>query len=206
MMIVVGLLLLLAEKIGKQRRGMNELGVKDALAVGGAQVLALLPGASRSGSTIMAGLFAGEKREAAARFSFLLSIPAVAASGLLELKQEVPHLPEGSLLPLAVATIVSGIVGYASIFFLLRFLRTHSTGIFIGYRLVVGFLIIGLLLGGVLQAQGNASETAPATQPATPASLLENTKGANNNLKDSVNLSRPASQPRKKSDSNRKRR
>ncbi|HEY0408202.1 MAG TPA: undecaprenyl-diphosphate phosphatase [Pyrinomonadaceae bacterium] len=209
MMIVVAVLLLLAEKIGKQRRGMNELGVKDALAVGGAQVLALLPGASRSGSTIMAGLFAGEKREAAARFSFLLSIPAIAASGLLELKQEVPHLPEGSLLPLAVATIVSGIVGYASIFFLLRFLRTHSTGVFIGYRLVVGFLIIGLLLGGVLQAQGTASEAAPAAQPsapATPASLLENTKGANNNLKDSVNLSRPSSQQRKKSDSNPKRR
>lgn len=206
MMIVVALLLLVAEKIGKQRRGMNELGIKDALVVGGAQVLALLPGASRSGSTIMAGLFAGEKREAAARFSFLLSIPAIAASGLLELKQEAPHLPEGSWLPLAVATIVAGLVGYASIFFLLRFLRTHSTGVFIGYRLIVGLLIIGLLLGGVLQAQGDASEAAPAAPAAALPSQPESNKGTNNNLKDSVNLSRPSSLKGKKSDNKQKRR
>src|SRR5207237_1210956 len=86
MMIVIALMLALAEKVGSQRRGMAELKLRDALAVGGAQVLALIPGASRSGSTIMGGLFAGEKRETAARFSFLLSIPAIAASGLLELK------------------------------------------------------------------------------------------------------------------------
>ncbi|HEX8493093.1 MAG TPA: undecaprenyl-diphosphatase UppP [Pyrinomonadaceae bacterium] len=206
MMIVVGLLLLVAEKIGKQRRGMDELGVKDALYVGGAQVLSLMPGASRSGSTIMAGLFAGEKRETAARFSFLLSIPAIAASGLLELKEAIHKLPEGSYLALAVATIVSGVVGYASIWFLLRFLRTHSTGIFIGYRLVVGFLIIGLLLGGVLQAQGGASAAAPATSTAAPAAQPQIDKATNNNPKDSVNLSRPSSQKGKKSDSIRKRR
>ena len=81
MMIVVALFLTIAEFVGRQRRQMQELGVKDALAVGFAQVLALIPGSSRSGSTIMAGLFAGETRETAARFSFLLSIPAVAASG-----------------------------------------------------------------------------------------------------------------------------
>ncbi|MGI9107137.1 MAG: undecaprenyl-diphosphate phosphatase, partial [Pyrinomonadaceae bacterium] len=136
MMIAVALLLALAEKVGQRRREMSELGVRDALAVGGAQVLALIPGASRSGSTIMGGLFAGETRETAARFSFLLSIPAIAASGLLELKEAITKLPPDSVLPLAVATIVSAIVGYASIWFLLRYLRTHSTGIFIGYRLV----------------------------------------------------------------------
>jgi undecaprenyl-diphosphatase len=206
MMIVVALLLLVAEKVGQQRRGMNELGVKDALAVGGAQVLALMPGASRSGSTIMAGLFAGEKRETAARFSFLLSIPAIAASGLLELKEAVHILPEGNYAALAVATIVSGIVGYASIFFLLRFLRTHSTGIFIGYRLIVGFLLIGLLAGGVLQAQGGATEAAPAAPQTAPAVRPETTGGTNNNPKDSVNLSRPSSQKGKKSESTRKRR
>lgn len=206
MMIVVALLLFIAEKIGKQQRGMNELGVKDALAVGGAQVLALMPGASRSGSTIMAGLFAGEKRETAARFSFLLSIPAIAASGLLELKEAVHKLPDGSYGMLAVAAIVAGIVGYASIFFLLRFLRTHSTGVFIGYRLIVGFLIIGLLLSGVLQAQGNAAPEAPAL-PASAAPSLESNKSTNNNRKDSVNLSRPSSLPNgKKSDSRSKRR
>lgn len=187
MMIVVALLLLVAEKIGKQRRGMNELGVKDALFVGGAQVLALMPGASRSGSTIMAGLFAGEKRETAARFSFLLSIPAIAASGLLELKEAVHKLPSGSYGMLVVAAIVAGIVGYASIWFLLRFLRTHSTGIFIGYRLIVGFLIIGLLLSGVLQAQGSAAPAAPAAQRSAIISPPESDKATNNNPKDSVN-------------------
>jgi undecaprenyl-diphosphatase len=151
MMIAVALLLALAERVGKRRREMKNLGVGDALAVGGAQVLALIPGASRSGSTIMGGLFAGETRETAARFSFLLSIPAIAASGLLELREAVTKLPEGSALPLVVATIVSALVGYASIWFLLRFLRTHSTGIFIGYRLVVGAAILLLLAGGFIQ-------------------------------------------------------
>jgi len=151
MMIALALLLALAEKLGKRQREMKDLGVGDALAVGGAQVLALIPGASRSGSTIMGGLFAGETRETAARFSFLLSIPAIAASGLLELKEAITKLPDGSAVPLVVATIVSAIVGYASIWFLLRFLRTHSTGIFIGYRLIVGAAILLLLSIGVVQ-------------------------------------------------------
>ncbi len=153
MMIVIALFLLLAEAVGKRQRTMKDLGVRDALAVGGAQVLALLPGASRSGSTIMGGLFAGETRETAARFSFLLSIPAIGASGLLELKEAIEHLPKGSYVPLVVATIVSGVVGYASIWFLLRFLRTHSTGIFIGYRLIVGVAIMVLLAMGYLNPQ-----------------------------------------------------
>jgi undecaprenyl-diphosphatase len=153
MMIVIALFLLLAEAVGKKQRTMKDLGVRDALAVGGAQVLALLPGASRSGSTIMGGLFAGETRETAARFSFLLSIPAIGASGLLELKEAVEHLPKGSYAPLVVSTIVAGVVGYASIWFLLRFLRTHSTGIFIGYRLIVGVVIMILLAMGYLNPQ-----------------------------------------------------
>jgi undecaprenyl-diphosphatase len=152
MMIVVALGLALAEFVGKKKRGMEQLGVGDALAVGTAQVLALIPGSSRSGSTIMAGLFAGETRETAARFSFLLSIPAIAASGLLELKEAVHKLPADSYPALAVATIVSGIVGYLSIWFLLRFLRTHSTGIFIVYRIIVGALILFCLARGYFSA------------------------------------------------------
>lgn len=148
MMIVVGVLLAIAEAVGKRRRRMQELGIGDALAVGFAQCLALIPGSSRSGSTIMAGLFAGQTRETAARFSFLLSIPAIAASGLLELKEALHVLPQGSLGPLAVGTIVAGLVGYASIWFLLRYLRTHSTGVFIGYRLIVGAAIVFMLLTG----------------------------------------------------------
>lgn len=148
MMIVVAVLLAIAEAVGKKRRRMQDLGMGDALAVGFAQALALIPGSSRSGSTIMAGLFAGETRETAARFSFLLSIPAIAASGLLEMREALHLLPRDSLTTLAVGTIVSGIVGYASIWFLLRYLRTHTTGVFIGYRLIVGVAILIMLLNG----------------------------------------------------------
>jgi undecaprenyl-diphosphatase len=152
MMIVVGLGMTIAELVGKRDHGMTQLGVKDALAVGMAQVLALIPGSSRSGSTIMAGLFAGQTRETAARFSFLLSIPAVGASGLLELREAVTKLPPGSYGALAVATVVSGIVGYASIWFLLRFLRSHSTGVFIVYRVIVGVAILIALSVGYISA------------------------------------------------------
>jgi undecaprenyl-diphosphatase len=152
MMIVIAILLALAEAVSKKNRGLAELGIGDALAVGFAQVLALIPGSSRSGSTIMAGLFAGETRETAARFSFLLSMPAVAASGLLELKEAMHKLPDASFLPLLIATVVSGIIGYASIWFLLRFLRTHSTAVFIVYRFVVGGLILTALITGYISA------------------------------------------------------
>jgi len=150
MMIVVGALLMIAELVGKRDRGMDRLRVSDALAVGSAQVLALIPGSSRSGSTIMGGLFSGLTRETAARFSFLLSIPAIAASGLLELKEAVTKLPAGSYGSLAVATVVSGVVGYASIWFLLRYLRTHSTSVFIVYRVIVGIAILVALSAGYI--------------------------------------------------------
>jgi hypothetical protein len=201
--------LAVAEFVSRSRRhhrNINELGIKDALAVGGAQCLALIPGASRSGSTIMAGLFAGEARETAARFSFLLSIPAIAASGLLELKEAKDKLPAGNFLPLAVATIVSGIVGYLSIWFLLRFLRTHTTGIFIGYRIIVGLLIFGLLFAGMVSPyygteaapgeQKGGTGTAPSSVKPTPEQkavepLPEVKSGTNNNPEDSVNFNRP---------------
>lgn len=148
MMIVVALLLIVAEVVGKRKRRLQDLGLGDALAVGFAQCLALMPGSSRSGSTMMAGLFVGQTRETAARFSFLLSIPAIAASGVLELFEAVEKLPPGSLANLAVGTVVSAVVGYLSIWFLIRFLRTHSTGVFIGYRILVGGAILIMLLTG----------------------------------------------------------
>lgn len=152
MMILVAVLMAIAELVGKKNRSMEQLGISDALAVGFSQVLALIPGSSRSGSTIMGGLFAGLTRETAARFSFLLSIPAIAASGLLELKEAIHKLPDGTHLPLIVATVVSGIIGYASIWFLLRFLRTHSTAVFIVYRFFVGAAILCALMGGYISA------------------------------------------------------
>lgn len=148
MMVVIAVLLAVAEFVGSKKRTMEDLSLKDALAMGFAQCLALIPGSSRSGSTIMGGLLVGEARETAARFSFLLSIPAIAASGLLEMKEALHRLPQGSLATLAVGTIVSGIVGYASIWFLLRFLKTHTTGVFIGYRLIVGGAILIMLFSG----------------------------------------------------------
>ena len=152
MMIVIAILLGLAELVGKRTRSMKDLGVLDAVFMGFGQCLALIPGSSRSGSTIMVGLFAGEMRETAARLSFLLSMPALAASGLLELREAIHKLPHGSYGSLAVATAVSGLVGYASIWFLLRYLRTHSTVLFIAYRLIVGGAIIFALFKGYLAA------------------------------------------------------
>jgi undecaprenyl-diphosphatase len=104
----------------------------------------LIHGSSRSGTTIAGALFAGMTREAAARFSFLLSIPAIGASGLLELKEAMQLLSETSMANLAVATIVAAISGYASIAFLINYLRTHSTFVFIIYRLIAGLIIIYL--------------------------------------------------------------
>lgn len=157
MLIVIGILLGIAELVskwfersGRGTRGIEHFGLIDAIVVGFSQVLALMPGASRSGSTIMGGLFAGEKREAAARFSFLLSIPAIAAAGLLQLREAVTIIPAGSMLPLLVATIVSGIVGYFAIWFLLAFLRKYSTLVFIVYRVALGIIILVLLFRGVI--------------------------------------------------------
>lgn len=150
MLIAVAVMLVIAERVGKQRKEMRHLGLSDALIQGFCQVLALMPGASRSGSTIMGGLFAGEKRETAARFSFLLSIPAITASGLLELREALRILPSETFLPLIAAVVVSGIVGYLSIWFLLAFLRRNSTTVFVIYRVVLGVVILVLLWQGVL--------------------------------------------------------
>jgi undecaprenyl-diphosphatase len=148
----VPVLLVIAEVVGEQKRDLETIKMKDAITVGIAQVFALIPGFSRSGSTICGGLFSGLTREAAARYSFLLSIPAVGASGLLELHKALQslHIPFASL---AVATIVSGVTGYLSIAFLLRYLRTHTTFLFVGYRIALGLLLVSLLVTGYLQAK-----------------------------------------------------
>lgn len=142
-MIVWAVLLDLAERFGSGRKTMPDLGVKEALVVGFGQVFALIPGSSRSGTTIASALFAGVKRETAARFSFLLSIPAIAASGLLELKEAIHHLGTLGAVNLLAGTVAAGIVGYLSIAFFLRHLRQRSMDVFIIYRLIVG---IGILL------------------------------------------------------------
>lgn len=148
-MIVWAVLLGIAEFFGERRRGMTELTVKDSLVVGFAQVFALIPGSSRSGTTITGALFSGLSRETAARFSFLLSIPAIAASGLLELRHAMKTGFDGiGTGNLVVATIVSAVVGYLSIAFLISYLRKHTTYVFIWYRLIVGVAILAMVLMG----------------------------------------------------------
>lgn len=153
MLIAVAVLLIFAELVGSQRKEIRDFGLLDSLAVGFAQVLALIPGASRSGSTIMGGLLVGQKREAAARFSFLLMIPAITASGLLELKEAIHLLSNDDFIALGVGVVAAAIVGYLSIWFLLAFLRKNSTAIFIIYRIIVGTAILVLLWLGYLSPQ-----------------------------------------------------
>ncbi len=147
-LIILALLLLLAERTGKRNRTVSSATWSDALIIGVAQACALVPGSSRSGTTITAGLFLGLTREAAARFSFLLSIPAVVASGLFELYEARHHLGDLGISPLIVSTFFSGIVGYAAIGLLLGFLRTHSTKLFIVYRLILGAVLLALVAFG----------------------------------------------------------
>jgi undecaprenyl-diphosphatase len=144
--------LILAEWLEKRRKALRtveQAGWLDAIVVGCAQAVALIPGSSRSGCTIAGGLFCGLKREAAARFSFLLSLPAILAAGLFEMK-DVSLADDGSALNLVVATGVSFVVGYASIAFLLGYLKRHTMWLFIWYRLALGALLLVLLWLGKL--------------------------------------------------------
>lgn len=140
-LIALALLLYWAEKVGKHKRKEEQTTWWDAFIVGFAQAVALIPGSSRSGTTITAGLFLGLTRETAARFSFHLSIPAVLASGFFEMYHARHHLGDMEILPLIVSTVVSGIVGYLSISFLLKYLQKHTTHLFIIYRIILGVLL-----------------------------------------------------------------
>jgi undecaprenyl-diphosphatase len=145
-LIVFAIILAVAEKAAEHKRDMKELRLADSLLIGIAQAFALIPGASRSGTTITGGLFVGLKRSDAARYSFLLSIPAVFASGFFELYRAFQFLNMSLVLNLMAATFASAVSGYIAIDFLLKFLRKHTTYIFIFYRIALGILIIVLLL------------------------------------------------------------
>jgi undecaprenyl-diphosphatase len=147
-LIAFGLLLLAAEKLSEHRREMDEATWRDGLAIGFAQALALVPGVSRSGATITAGLFLGFERAAAARFSFLLSVPAVVLSGLFEMRKVGEE--GASLAPTLVATLLAFVSGYLAIAFLLRFLVSHTTYVFVAYRLALGALVLALVGAGAI--------------------------------------------------------
>lgn len=151
MLIIVAFFMALAEKKAKYDKSMENIKLKDSILIGLAQAMALIPGTSRSGATITAGLFLGLEREAAARFSFLLSIPAILGSGLLQMIKVLPLLTDQNIISLAIATIVSGISGYAAIAFLLTYLRTRSTGAFIIYRIILGVILFIVAGIGLIQ-------------------------------------------------------
>lgn len=149
--IVMSLLLGLAEILGKRQRDFETLTMKDGLLMGLAQSLSLIPGVSRSGSTLTAGLFIGLQRETAARFSFLLGIPAITLAGLVELKDFLDQgVVDAGITSLVVGVISSTVFSYLAIAGLLRFLKTHSNWVFIWYRLIFGILILAAIRMGLL--------------------------------------------------------
>jgi undecaprenyl-diphosphatase len=149
-LIALALVLWYAERRARHARSLSETTWKDGLVIGMAQACALIPGASRSGTTITAALLVGLERQAAARFSFLLSIPAVLASGLYELSKSYGHISGLQTTNLVVATAVSAIVGYGAIAFLLKYLKTHSTFVFIWYRILLGAALWGMIAARIL--------------------------------------------------------
>lgn len=151
-LIVLGLILGLADRIGGTDKSIKQISLRDAILMGMAQALALIPGVSRSGATLSMGRLLGYEREAATRYAFLLAIPAVIGAGLFELKD----VPNGENLygwgPTIVATIVSFVVGYAAIAWLLRYVTTRSYAPFVLYRVALGVATLILVGTGVIAA------------------------------------------------------
>ena len=150
-LIILAIVLFIVERVASHKRTISELTLKDGIIIGLWQALALIPGSSRSGTTITGALSLGLRREDAARYSFLLSIPATTLAGLLELKDLIQATERPSAAALIVGTVVSFIAGIGAISGLLRFVKTRSMLVFVIYRIVLGVLLLGLLGAGVLQ-------------------------------------------------------
>ncbi|KAA0892298.1 undecaprenyl-diphosphatase UppP [Oryzomonas rubra] len=146
-LIVFGIILGLADRWGRKRYGLSDVKTGSALTIGLFQCLALIPGVSRSGITITAGLMLGFTRESAARFSFLLSLPIVAGAALLKTLHVAKHgIPAGEGLPMLVGIAVSAVTGYISVAFLLRMVQKRSIAPFVWYRLLAGGVVIALIM------------------------------------------------------------
>ncbi|NYI06774.1 undecaprenyl-diphosphate phosphatase [Allostreptomyces psammosilenae] len=154
-LIVFGIILLIADRIALNNRGFDKLNFQESLVYGFAQSLALVPGVSRSGGTVTAGLLMGYKREVAARYSFLLAIPAVLASGGLQLF-DIGSGESPAWGPTIVATIIAFAVGYAAVAWFLRYISTHSFTGFVVYRVLLGIAVWCLVLFGVLDPSAGA--------------------------------------------------
>jgi undecaprenyl-diphosphatase len=164
--VLLGLVLLLAERLARHERNVGDVRASDAFLIGVGQAVALVPGSSRSGTTITTGMLLGLTREAAARFSFLLSVPIILGAGAYKLWKEVPVLrgaPEWALAT-AVGTAVSAVAGYLVIGWLLGWLRTRTTYVFVAWRIVAGIAIAVLIWNGVLPAGEKPPQPAPAAE------------------------------------------
>jgi undecaprenyl-diphosphatase len=154
-LVVFAVVLAAAEHFGRQRRPLQQLTVTDGVVMGFAQAMALVPGVSRSGGTISAGLFLGLTRPAAVRYSFLLAIPAVVAAGLFQLPDVFARGgpdPQPSVAQMVVATLLAFVVGYLTIAWLLRYVQRHSVYLFVWYRIVLGLVVLALLATGTISA------------------------------------------------------
>jgi undecaprenyl-diphosphatase len=167
-LVVLGLVLLLAERRARHVRSVADVGPVDALLVGIGQAVALVPGSSRSGATITTGMLLGFTREAAARFSFLLSVPIILGAGAYKLWKTVPLLrgaPEWAIATW-VGTAVAAVAGYAVISWLLGWLRTRTTYLFVAWRIAAGVVLALLIWRGVLPAGEAPPPPAPSVAPA----------------------------------------
>lgn len=167
-MIGMGIVMFLADRYSSKTRTLDDVQAKDGWLPGAFQCLALAPGMSRSGSTITGALLSGFDRRAATRFSFLMSVPSVAGAGFYELFKARAELHAIGVVPTLVATIVSFIVGFASIKWLIEWISKHGVGAFTLYRLALGGILVGLLLTGTLKPLAGADED-PGDQPAASA-------------------------------------
>jgi len=163
-LVVWGVVLLLAERLARHERRVADVGARDALLIGAGQALALVPGTSRSGATITTGMLLGLRREDAARFSFLLSVPITLGAGLYKLRKVLPHLAHepGWRLATVVGTAVAFAFGYVVIGWLLGWLRTRTTYVFVFWRIAAGILIAMLITRGILPQDDDLPRPPPA--------------------------------------------
>ncbi|QRK09743.1 undecaprenyl-diphosphate phosphatase [Archangium violaceum] len=164
-LIVLAVILFVVERLASHKRTLDDMRWRDGLIVGLWQALALIPGSSRSGTTITGGLSLGLRREDAARYSFLLSIPATTLAGIFELKHLLEATERPSAVALWVGTVVAFASGMASIAWLLSYLRKRSTLVFIVYRVALGVVLLALLQAGVLRPQSGLENTDTANKP-----------------------------------------
>jgi undecaprenyl-diphosphatase len=167
-LIILALILFIVERLASHQRTVADMRWRDALIIGAWQAVALIPGSSRSGTTLTGALSLGLRREDAARYSFLLSIPATTLAGVFELKHLIEADTRPSTLALVTGTLVAFVSGWAAIAWLLRYLRTRSTMVFVVYRVALGLLLIGLLQAGVLKPLSGVENLAGPEKPLNP--------------------------------------